>query len=131
MSTRTPPPTLGHDLHTIHHAWRELSKMATSQHVVSAFVPLLGRFAYRHGEIVKIITLQDSRGYASVTQRPTPHELAELDHAIQAGWAEIEARTASGALGYGDGGHRTRLYHQSTGTPLPTCTTPTPRKAAQ
>lgn len=116
------PASLGTDLESIHAAWRELSRHTTSQHVVSALVPLVGRFAMREQRIVRIEEQRDQRGGATNYRDATRAELDEIDHAIASGTIQIEARTASGALGYAAPSELVRVYHQATGRALPSTT---------
>jgi hypothetical protein len=116
---RPPPPSLGNDLESVHRGWREVSRSCTSTHVVSAFIPLVGRFAMRGDAVVALHEERDRHGGATSYRAATAAEHAEIDAAILSGTLQIEARTASGALGRGGPSELVRVYHQATGRRLP------------
>lgn len=113
------PPTLGTDLESVHRGWREVSRHVNSRHVVSAFIPLVGRFAHRGGVIVALREERDAHGGVTTYRAATAAEHAEIDAAIESGTLQIEARTASGAFGHAGPSELVRVYHQATGRRLP------------
>ena len=117
------PPNIGDDLESVHQGWREVSKHSTSQHVVSAFIPLIGRFAMRGSDVVALHEERDRHGGTTTYRAATAAEHAEIDAAILNGTLQIEARTASGALGHASASELVRVYHQATGRRLPRATT--------
>lgn len=116
------PPSLGSAPKEVLKAWKRLeSRPASSQHVVTGFIPLVGHFTWRHGRLYRSRQMGDHKGIATILRTATREDKRDIAHAINNGTLQVEARTAAGAMGYGDGGHLVKIYHQATGR-RPTCT---------
>lgn len=113
-------PSLGNTPQEVYAAWEKLGQGHSGQ-VVEGVVPLVGKFSWRNGKIVRDFHDKGRTGYVSTYREATQSELAEIQSAIQDGRFQVQTVGRYGAGGmrdYIDAGVLQRVHHQATGTPL-------------
>lgn len=116
-------PSLGSTGREIYKSWRELTAYP-GEEIIG--VALGGPMFCFHGLGRELQVSEKFRqpdgSYIATVRDPTEEEVDTLHEAIDRGWLQIEGRKRTGCLGvrpFVDAGRVVRIYHQSTGRPLP------------
>jgi hypothetical protein len=111
-------PSIGNTAKEIFQRWRDMPQAVTSDHLVVGKITGEGVYSWRNGQIIREETIFNKHGNAATFRPATQREIDSIHEAIERGWFQIEAHSASGCLGV----RKTkilleRVYHQATGRP--------------
>jgi hypothetical protein len=111
-------PSIGITAKEIFQRWRDLPQSPHSKHLVVGKIAGEGMFSWRDGKIVREFVEYNRRGNLATCREATNAEIESIHEAIERGWFQIEARTASGCMGvYPVEISVVKVYHQATGRP--------------